>query len=670
MSIAIQRLAIRSIGLALLLGSTVLGCQLESTTVPDPVTPVEPGRISVVPTPSEISPQWVLVRPDGEVLDGSGSVTLENMPVGKYELTWAPVSGWQSPTPNPLLGLLTSGGAITFSAGYVEITVETGSVAIETEPDEIRAPWEVTGPNGFLFEGNGDRVLTGREPGLYEVTFGDMVNYATAGPVQGTLVPGGHLDLAGSYIYQAPPSEGTILLDISPDSMNAPWTITGPNGFSDQGVGDASLAGIPVGDYTIRFEPVAGWDSPNPSIILHSLSDGELFVASGTYIFSRDRDANAPAITGVTGSLTNGGAVTIAGTSFGTHTLEIESSLGPDGWIESNSVRTPVSSLQGAPDWRSFSASAPAYIDNSRSHSGSKSINGSIDRSADGDWNKILYYTKQSKFDRIYATWWVYFDPIKYSSDLQWKMWRVGDEGGNSVASDNCASLLQASHWAPGYNATAYTTIFHCQLGCEWPSQTQCYQHVEPDPWYAPENNEPYNYKWHSRGGRVPILDHLPRKAEWARAEFFLEASDVDTPNGRYWLTINRPGESRRVIDNWVTGLITHRSNCCSGSSSQWENFVLQGYIDDNGGPFADEEVQLFYDDIYLQFGTAARVELGNDAEFEGCTQLEVQEVVSWSEGQIQISLNRGGFSSGQQVWLFVIGEDGQVSNGRGITIQ
>lgn len=666
MTSATRRYAPILASLALLLGLAAVGCQSD-----DPVAPESqlPGDITVTPDGVSNAP-WFLIQPDKDVVEGTGGTTLADMPRGTYKLVWAPIAGWYSPTPNPLEQVLAPGGEITFSATYTEIEVETGSIAIDAEPDEINAPWTITGPSGFSFSGQGDLVLAQREPGQYTVTFGDVPNYETAGAVQGTLVAGSRLDLGGSYIYQAPPSLGTILVDVNPDGLNAPWTVSGPNGFFRSGNGDESLAEIELGTYTINFTPVSGWELPVPAMVTHVLTDGELFSATGTYTIEGTGSGAAPTINNISGNFANGGSVTIDGEGFGNLSIEVASSLGPDGWIESNSPGTRFDQLQGAQDWRSFSANQPAFIDNSRAHSGSRSINGSIDRSADNDWNKVIYYTKESKFDQLYATWWVYFNPTNYSDTTQWKIWRVGDEGGNEVATDNCGSLIQSSHWAPGYNAKQYATIFHCKLGCQWPAQAECYKHIQPQPWYAPEFSDPYNYQWHNRAGTVSYNDNLPTQGEWCRAEIFLDASDIDTPNGRYWLTIQRPGEFRRIVDNWVTGLTTHRSDCCSGDGSgEWENFVLQGFFDDNGGPFQDEEADLFYDDIYLQFGSPARVELGNSDTYATCTQLEVQETVSWSDGQVQIKLNRGGMNSGSQAWLFVIDENGNASDGRPVTI-
>ena len=50
-------------------------------------------------------------------------------------------------------------------------------------------------------------------------------------------------------------------------------------------------------------------------------------------------------------------------------------------------------------------------------------------------------------------------------------------------------------------------------------------------------------------------------------------------------------------------------------------------------------------------------------------TRLEVQVPVGWSESSIQVQANYGAFSPGSTVYLFVIREDGSVSDGRALQL-
>ncbi|MFO7609327.1 MAG: formylglycine-generating enzyme family protein [Candidatus Krumholzibacteriia bacterium] len=58
----------------------------------------------------------------------------------------------------------------------------------------------------------------------------------------------------------SPAGTGTIVIDPSPDALEAPWTLSGPDPRS--GAGDATLTGMPVGAYTLTWGEVAGWARP------------------------------------------------------------------------------------------------------------------------------------------------------------------------------------------------------------------------------------------------------------------------------------------------------------------------------------------------------------------------------------------------------------------------
>ncbi|RKZ14830.1 hypothetical protein DRQ53_10600 [bacterium] len=383
--------------------------------------------------------------------------------------------------------------------------------------------------------------------------------------------------------------------------------------------------------------------------------DGDATAAADT--------ARTPSITGVWGPRSHGSEVRIVGRDFGTREVDIASTLGPDSWVESSRDGTSLDRAKGATGWASFANNNAAFIDSGRYHSGTRSINASVDRSLDDDWNKVVHYKHDQRFDSIYATWWIYFDPIKYADNTQWKMWRVSDDAGTVTASDNCASPYQNSYWSEGDDPVEYETIFHCLFGCDWPAAMRCTADLVVDPPYEPRYGDPYQYRYHNRGATEDYAVNLPQPGTWCRAEIFLQASDVDVANGRFWLSINKPGEPRKIIDNWVDGLLTHTSECCSDQTNSWQHFVLHGYWDDNGGDFHDEEAAIYYDDVYLQFNGTARVELGNAAQFENCTQLEIQELRQWGDSEIVIELNHGAFTPGSDTWLYVVLDDGTVSN-------
>ncbi|NNM32204.1 MAG: hypothetical protein HKO53_04025, partial [Gemmatimonadetes bacterium] len=135
-------------------------------------------------------------------------------------------------------------------------------------------------------------------------------------------------------------------------------------------------------------------------------------------------------------------------------------------------------------------------------------------------------------------------------------------------------------------------------------------------------------------------------------------------------LVITKPNGSRFVIDRH-TGYQSWISNTnCRNPSDPWEYFQFQNYFDDDGSGFTQERADFFYDDIYLQFGTQARVEIGNQPDYSSCDNISVQRPLNWGTGSIDVELNFGAFSPGSTVYVFVVGENGLVSAGHPITLQ
>lgn len=76
---------------------------------------------------------------------------------------------------------------------------------------------------------------------------------------------------------------GTIEIDPEPDSINAPWTLTGVGGFSRSGAGNQTLRNMTPGNYTLTWGNVTGWAKPKPTISTQNLTAGETITFAGTY---------------------------------------------------------------------------------------------------------------------------------------------------------------------------------------------------------------------------------------------------------------------------------------------------------------------------------------------------------------------------------------------------
>jgi PKD repeat protein len=76
-----------------------------------------------------------------------------------------------------------------------------------------------------------------------------------------------------------------------------------------------------------------------------------------------------------------------------------------------------------------------------------------------------------------------------------------------------------------------------------------------------------------------------------------------------------------------------------------------------------------YYDDVYID-STQARVEIGNASSYDACTFREIQIPTSWSSTQIQVTFNAGAFAQDDPAWIFVIDSNGAKSAGYFGTVQ
>ena len=83
------------------------------------------------------------------------------------------------------------------------------------------------------------------------------------------------------------------------------------------------------------------------------------------------------------------------------------------------------------------------------------------------------------------------------------------------------------------------------------------------------------------------------------------------------------------------------------------------------GGLAPELNLRMLFDDVYID-RTLARVELGNAPTYNACSRRDLQPPLSWADERISVSLNGPGYSSSDDLYLYVISADGRVSAGYG----
>lgn len=139
-----------------------------------------------------------------------------------------------------------------------------GTIVIDVLPDSIGGSWGLEGPSGSLGAGVGDTLMGGMACGRYRLTWGAVVGWSPPVPPvrSDSLVGGDTLSFQGTYTRI--PDKGAVAVEVTPDTVAAPWLLTGPDLFSYPGSGSAVLGDLPVGQYTITWQDLDAWLNPLP----------------------------------------------------------------------------------------------------------------------------------------------------------------------------------------------------------------------------------------------------------------------------------------------------------------------------------------------------------------------------------------------------------------------
>ncbi len=311
----------------------------------------------------------------------------------------------------------------------------------------------------------------------------------------------------------------------------------------------------------------------------------------------------APAIQGVSGTLSTNSSITITGSGFGTNALDLD-------WLGDSIEGGTTGSVFAKAGWSTaWDFEKPKYTTDQK-HSSSKSLKCTPLPAT--SWNCVFAYKLPNPVtagQTLYATWWVRKDSA--SNTGQWKMLRLS---GQETIVDGAQQL----------------TMFN------WPnSQYQLVinpgQSTDQSFWF-PENV-------------YPAGDN-----NWYRMELKVQASSTNQANGVATVT--------RYDGKAVSSAsATFKSHVSSGDTYSY--VIFQNYEGNGMGTSS-----LWFDDILIQKGSAARVELCDSPTWSSRTHCEVQVPTSWSSGSITVKAQSGSFTSGGSAYLYVVDAAGSVGGG------
>lgn len=312
-----------------------------------------PGSLFIDVVPGDLQAAWTLTAGDGTTWNGNGDTTIAGLAPGDYDLEWSPVEGWRTPDLDAeeqdqtlVQSFTVSVFGHTASRTYRQTD---NSIYVTTVPADLDAPWSIEGripgSTGVVLQesGTGTTMLIDTWPaGLDEtvstlditVVWGDLAGRQT--PAEGAyeLGRGETLALSGSYAAV----KGSIAINAGPGDLQAPWTLSGPNGAVRSGVGSASLSDIEPGQYTVVWNDMTAWSAPDSETL--TVAGDETATFTGTYVPSlviQPQPAGFAApwtLSGASGSSQSGtGATSLTGLGADQYTIT---------WQEVAGWRTPA----------------------------------------------------------------------------------------------------------------------------------------------------------------------------------------------------------------------------------------------------------------------------------------------------------------------------------------
>ena len=158
--------------------------------------------------------------------------------------------------------------------------------------------------------------------------------------------------------------------------------------------------------------------------------------------------------------------------------------------------------------------------------------------------------------------------------------------------------------------------------------------------------------------GAQPYLDVDGRQwftpGTWHNVQVEFGDGGLDQPNGSMKLWVDG------VLRDSATSLITNVGS--DGPAVAKRPYVIGFYDSWAPSDAAVSNMYAYYSDIYVD-NSWARVELGNAATYAACTRREMLLPSAWSATGISARVAQGAFTSGQTAYVYVVDSTGRVNS-------
>jgi hypothetical protein len=365
--------------------------------------------------------------------------------------------------------------------------------------------------------------------------------------------------------------------------------------------------------------------------------------------------AATPSISSVTGTITNNGTITLAGSSFGMKSIAAPVKYDD---FQSGTVGQEVGSGPGPVPWYRTSnlpAYKPKYSNTQQRVAGDICALQKFDITVDA-YNSTLGLAGYS-YTKLYVSGW-YYNTTKGVPSRNVKI--ISFRGGN------------AGDWKyPNGRLDVYPVN---GSGHMYPND--CSGVTGPD-----------------KGTGADL-----KSGQWNRFEVWIDQGSPGQTDGEYWIwrnfklwnkiekntysipfiNTNCPYNNVYLM-SYYAGIADSTKPVEGGSCSLVDGGVLRNsgdglYYTCNNGKYSagsssvvKPSMDWFWSEVYIDT-TQARVEIGNASTWDACTHREIQIPKTWSDSAITATVNQGTFKNGEAAYVFVVDANGNVSPGKQIT--
>jgi hypothetical protein len=330
----------------------------------------------------------------------------------------------------------------------------------------------------------------------------------------------------------------------------------------------------------------------------------------------------APVISTGSGVAANGNSYTISGSTFGTKTTAAPLLFET---FEDGTDNTEL----GNSKWIDTDTNKNGWYDNTRAYSGSLSAFNDVGTGAEYDLEFGTSYTNFTPCDNVYISYKYYFNADLITGTVY---------SAQKLSRSNTEDAIVAHYSGPG----------SMEIACNGIGETEASYGTGLFFAYDPGDGGGFNIDY--------FTEPIPQD-QWVHIEMYKENSDAGVANGSYYATM--VGIDTVSASSLVT--------MASGQDFQQKDFLL-GLMCANLEERGTALMEMWIDDVVID-NTESRVVLGNDSVYANCTVLDYQPQTAHSATDITITFNQGQFTVGQTAYLYVIDENGLVSNSLAVEI-